>query len=159
MENCKVKIHLENAPSCCKFRLRAVWRQDPSTIWKKEWKKQKLRQQQRNGNQGIDWQREWLSGAKINGGEKIQHTLKKTAPSPSTSLALCPGLTTCQSVSIAVFLAQSDDRTWRRHSTRIVHCHALLNFGAIREESSGEDASSEPREVTSRMTLRLSRKE
>ena len=107
MENCKVKIHLENAPSCCKFRLRAVWRQDPSTIWKKEWKKQKLRQQQRNGNQGIDWQREWLSGAKINGGEKIQHTLKKTAPSLSTSLALCPGLTTCQSVSIAAFLAQS----------------------------------------------------
>ena len=37
--------------------------------------------------------------------------------------------------------------------------HALLHFGAIREESSEEDASSEPREVTSRMTLRSSRKE
>ena len=79
----------------------------PFDHWKQEWKKQKLRWQQRDGNQGIDWQREWSSCARINGGEKIQHTLKKTAPSPSTSLALCPGLTTCQSVSIAVFLAQS----------------------------------------------------
>ena len=50
-------------------------------------------------------------GAKINGVEKIQHTLKKTAPSLSTSLAQCPGLTTCQSVSIVAFLAQSAAHT------------------------------------------------
>ena len=37
--------------------------------------------------------------------------------------------------------------------------HVLLHFRAIREESSEEDASSEPREVTSGMTLRSSRKE
>ena len=36
---------------------------------------------------------------------------------------------------------------------------ALLHFGAVREESSEEDGSTEPREVTSRMTLRSSRKE
>ena len=36
---------------------------------------------------------------------------------------------------------------------------ALLYFGAIREELNEEDALSEPREVTSRMTLRSSCKE